>query len=98
MFCFFIKCTHLCYVSSNVDRLINSCALDLACSFHVTPHRDWLDTYRLVNCGSILMENNLVCKVVGTTTIKVKMFDNVVRTLMDVRHVPDLQNNLILMG
>ena len=52
----------------------------------------------LVNCGSVLLENNAVCKVVGVGTIKVKMFDNVVRTLMDVRHVPDLQNNLILMG
>ena len=44
------------------------------------------------------MENNLVCKVVGTTTIKVKMFDNVVRTLKDVRHVPDLKKNLISLG
>ena len=44
------------------------------------------------------MENNAICKVVGIGTFKVKMFDNVVRTLMDVRHVPDLQNNLILMG
>ena len=97
MFCF-IKCTHLCFVSSNVDWLIDSWVLDSACSFHVTPQRDWLNTYRLVNCGSVLMEHNLVCKVVGTATIKVNMFDNVVRTLMDVRHVPDLQNNVILMG
>ena len=44
------------------------------------------------------MENNLFCKVVGTTTIKVKMFDNVVRTLKDVRHVLDLKKNLISLG
>ena len=49
----------------------------------------------LVNCGYVLLENNVVCKVVGVGTIKVKMFGNVARTLMDVRHVPDLQNNLI---
>ena len=52
----------------------------------------------LVNCGFVLLENNVVCKVVGVGTIKVKMFDNVARTLMDVRHVPDLQNNLISLG
>ena len=65
---------------------------------YVTPHKSWFNAYMLVNCGSVLMENNAICKVVGIGTIKVKMFDNVVRTLMDVRHVPDLQNNLILMG
>ena len=52
----------------------------------------------LVNCDSVLMENNAICKVVGIGTIKVKMFDNVVRTLMDVRHVPDLKKNLISLG
>ena len=52
----------------------------------------------LVNCGYVLLENNVVCKVVGVGTIKVKMFDNVARTLMDVRHVPDLQNILISLG
>ena len=44
------------------------------------------------------MEHNLVCKVVGTATIKVNMFDNVVRTLKDVRHVLDLKKNLISLG
>lgn len=44
------------------------------------------------------MENNLVCKVVGIATIKVKMFNNVVRTLKDVRPVPDLKKNLISLG
>ena len=52
----------------------------------------------LVNCGFVLLENNVVCKVVGVGTIKVKMFGNVARTLMDVRHVPDLQNILISLG
>ena len=44
------------------------------------------------------MENNLVCKVVGIATTKVKMFDNVVGTLKDVRHVPNLKKNLISLG
>ena len=60
------------FVSSSANRLINSWVLDLACSFYVTPHRDWFDTYKLVNCGSVLMGNNVICKVVGIGTIKIE--------------------------
>ena len=40
-------------VSSSTDDLNNSWLLDSACSFHVTLHRNWFDTYRSVNCGSV---------------------------------------------
>ena len=43
-------------VSSSASRLIDSWVLDSACSFHVTPHRDWFDTYKSVNCGSVLID------------------------------------------
>ena len=68
-------------VSSSASRLIDSWVLDSTCSFHVTPHRDWFDTYKSINCGFVLMSNDATCKVVGIGTIKIKMFDNVVRTL-----------------
>ena len=44
------------------------------------------------------MGNNAVCKTIGLGTIKVKMFDGIVRTLSEVRHVPDLKKNLISLG
>ena len=50
------------YVSSSTDDLINSWLLDSACSFHVTPHRSWFDTYRSVNCSSVRMGNDASCK------------------------------------
>ena len=37
------------------------------------------------------MGNNITCKVVGIGTVRIKMYDGVVRTLSDVRHVPDLK-------
>ena len=64
----------------------------------MTPNRDWFNTYRLVNSGYVLMGNNTSCKVVGIRNIRIKMFDGVVRTLCDVRHVPDLRKNLISLG
>ena len=41
------------------------------------------------------MGNNAPRKIVGIGTVIIKMFDGVVRTLGDVRHVPDLKKNLI---
>ena len=41
------------------------------------------------------MRNNTTCKVVGVGSIKMKMFDGMVRTLIDVRYVSGLKKNLI---
>ena len=62
------------------------------------PNKDWFNTYRSINSVSVLMGNVVSCKVVGIGNIKIKMFDGVVRTLGDVRHVPDLSKNLISLG
>ena len=44
------------------------------------------------------MGNDASCRVVGMGNIKVKMFDGVIRTLCDVRHVLNLRKNLISLG
>jgi hypothetical protein len=85
-------------VSATSDHLADSWILDSACSFHVTPNREWFDTYRSVNCGNVRMGNDASCEVIGIGTIKIRMFDGVVRTLSEVRHVPDLRKNLISLG
>lgn len=41
------------------------------------------------------MGNNASCKVIGVGTIRIKMFDGVVRALGDLRHVPNLKRDLI---
>lgn len=37
--------------------------LDQTCSYHMTPNKDQLDTYKLVNSSFVLMNNNDPCKV-----------------------------------
>ena len=59
------------------------------------PNRDCFSTYESVNSGVVLIGNNHACKIAGVGTIKVKMHDGVVRTLIDVRHILDLKRNLI---
>ena len=85
-------------VSSSSNHLTDSWILDSACSYHMTPNKDWFNTYRSVNSGFVMMGNDASCKVAGIGNIIIKMFDDVVRTLCDVRHVPDLRKNLISLG
>jgi hypothetical protein len=44
------------------------------------------------------MGNGAYCKITGIGNIRIKMFDGVVRTLCDVRHVPEVEKNLISLG
>ena len=32
--------------------------LDSGCSFHMSPRRDWLDTYESCNGGTVIIVNN----------------------------------------
>ncbi|KAG8481033.1 hypothetical protein CXB51_025775 [Gossypium anomalum] len=85
----------LLVVSVNDSKVSEEWILDSGCTFHMSPNRDWFTTYETVSEGVVLMGNNASCKIAGVRTIKVKMFDGVVRTLSDVRHFPELKRNLI---
>jgi hypothetical protein len=85
-------------VTSTSEHPVDSWILDSACSFHVKPNRDWFDIYRSVNSGIVTMGNCAHCKITGIGNIRIKMFDGVVRTLCDVRHVPEVEKNLISLG
>ena len=53
-------------------------------------NRGWFSTYELMHKGAVLMGNNASCKVASIKKVHIKMFDGVVHTLGDVRHVPGL--------
>ncbi|KAK3006364.1 hypothetical protein RJ639_016617 [Escallonia herrerae] len=72
--------------------------LDTGCSYHTWPNRDWFATYRSFNGGKVLMGNDVTCKVVGISSIQIRMHDGIMRTLTDVKHVPELRKNLISLG
>ena len=56
-----------------------------------------VETYKPYNT-TVIMGNDATCSVIGIGTIKIKMFDRVVRVFEDVRHTPDLIDNLISLG
>ncbi|KAG8503716.1 hypothetical protein CXB51_001714 [Gossypium anomalum] len=88
----------LLVASTNDSKVSEEWILDSGCTFHMSPNRDWFTTYEMVSEGVVLMKNSTSCKIAGVGIIKVKMFNGVVRTLSDVRHVPELKRNLILLS
>ncbi len=50
----------------------------------MSPKKDWFTTYESVNGGSILMGNDVVYKIVGMGTIRIRMHNGIVRTLKNV--------------
>jgi hypothetical protein len=62
------------------------------------PNRMWFDTFKSYNTGTVLMGNDARCKAIGLGTIKVRMFDGIVRILINDRYAPDLKKNLISLG
>jgi hypothetical protein len=61
-------------------------------------HRNWFISYQSVDEAVVFMENGIRCKTVGVGSIRIRMFDGIVRELMDVRYVPKLKSNLISLG
>ena len=80
------------------DRVSDTWILDSGCSFHMCPKRKYFDTYRACDASTVMMGNGSASRVVGIGTVKMKMFDGVVRTLANVRHVPRLRRGLISLG
>ncbi|KAG8488863.1 hypothetical protein CXB51_016741 [Gossypium anomalum] len=77
----------LLVASVNDSKVSEEWILDSGCTFYMSPNRDWFTTYETVSEGVVLMGNNASCKIAGVGTIKVKMFDGVVRTLSDASTV-----------
>ena len=60
------------------------------CSFHMTPNRDWLETFEQTQERQVMLGNNRSCEIMGIGTIRIKMYDGVERVLQDVRYIPRL--------
>nr|XP_016457574.1 PREDICTED: uncharacterized mitochondrial protein AtMg00300-like [Nicotiana tabacum] len=56
--------------------------------------KDWFSSYEKSG-GTVVMGNNATCAIVGIGSVRVRCHDGVVRTITQVRHVPDLKKNLI---
>lgn len=60
--------------------------LDSSFSFQLYPIKSLFYKYKSIDDGRLLIGNNDTCKIVGIGSIKIRMFDGIIRTLHDVRH------------
>ena len=61
------------------------------------PNRDWFSNFeKLDGCFSVICDDH-PCNVDGMGTVRVKIFDGIVRELKEVRYVPQLKRNLIFL-
>jgi hypothetical protein len=84
-------------VSSNLQYQ-EEWQLDSGASHHMCSHRNWFISYQSVDEGVVFMGNGIPCKTLGVGSIRIRMFDGIVRELTDVRYVPELKSNLISLG
>ena len=75
--------------------LDNSWINNLGCSYQ-SPNRDWFVDYNSIDEVFVFLENNKSYKVVGVGTIRIKIYNGVIRTLTNVRHVPYLKKKSIV--
>ncbi|KAG9445072.1 hypothetical protein H6P81_016412 [Aristolochia fimbriata] len=64
-------------------------------SFHCTSHKEWFCDYIKGEFGHVIVRNGQKCKIEGRGIIHLKMNDGGKLILKEVRHIPDLQKNLI---
>ena len=64
----------------------------------MTLFRAWFNTYKEISRESVFMGNNNACNIAGIGSVTMKLKDETVNLLRNVRHVPHLKRNLISLG
>ena len=82
----------------NASYKFENWLLESDASHHMSSQKIWFTSYEVVNGSSEFMGNNVSCHTIGKVNIKIKMYDNKIRTLTIVRHVPELKKKLISFG
>ncbi|KAH9689071.1 hypothetical protein KPL70_015335 [Citrus sinensis] len=88
-----LSITHAAYVASSSEWM-----LDTGATYHLCPIKEWFTDFRNLESDAVVMRNDKPCRTMGIRTIRLKMFDGIVRELKEVRFVPTLKKNLISVG
>nr|GEU60310.1 zinc finger, CCHC-type [Tanacetum cinerariifolium] len=72
--------------------------MDSGGSYHMTPRRDFLYDFKVVDGGSVRLGNNRKCTIKETGKVKIQLHDGSSFILEDVRYVLGLRRSLISLG
>ena len=76
----------VCVATEHVQNV--TWILDSGCTFHMCLFKDYLSNYHETDGGRVMMGNNVVCKIVGIGNVNLKLHDDTIRELREVRYVP----------
>ncbi|KAH9780058.1 retrovirus-related pol polyprotein from transposon TNT 1-94-like protein [Citrus sinensis] len=88
-----LSITHVAYVAS-----LSEWILDTGATYHLCPTKEWFTDFNKLESSAVMMRNDQPCRTMGIGTIRLKIFDGMIRELKEVRFVPALKKNLISMG
>ncbi|KAH9689127.1 hypothetical protein KPL70_015374 [Citrus sinensis] len=88
-----LSITPAAYVASSSEWI-----LDTRATYHLCPIKEWFTNFRNLKSGAVVMGNDQPCRTMGIGTIRLKIIDEMVRELKEVRFVPALKKNLIYVG
>jgi hypothetical protein len=83
------------FMVSSPENHYGEWVLDSTCSYHMCPNKHLFSRLEEFDGGAVLMGNDDVCEIKGIRTIHLKMHNGAVKTLTEVRYVPDLKKNLL---
>ena len=72
--------------------------MDSGCSFHMTLKKHWLQNFKEINGGKVLLGNNYECKGQGVGDVRLKMHDGTFRILTAMRYALELKRDLVSLG
>ncbi|KAH9656609.1 hypothetical protein KPL70_022746 [Citrus sinensis] len=88
-----LSITPAAYVASSSEWI-----LDTGATYHLCPIKEWFTDFCNLESDAVVMGNDQPCRTMGIGTIRLKIFDGMVRELKEVRFVPVLKKNLISVG
>ncbi|KAE8694615.1 putative pentatricopeptide repeat-containing protein [Hibiscus syriacus] len=90
-----------CEASTTIEgkkRYADIWLIDSGATYHMTSRREWFHHYEPVSGGSVYSCNDHALEIIGVGTIKLKMYNGIIKVVRDVRHVKGLKKNLLSYG
>jgi hypothetical protein len=82
-------------MGSDSNDIDSSWVLDIRSTFHVCPRRDWFDFFREVFDGTMILVDGSTLSVVGVGTVRFRIWDGMIYTVIDIRYVPGIRRSLV---
>ena len=77
---------------------VSEWVLDTGSTYHICPKRKLFVSFEELDGGLMSMGDGHTCWLVGNGTVRIRMYDETLRELKEVRYIPRMTKNLISVG